>query len=222
MPVSSTRPSTPPPAASPNRSAAVAAPHAAVRGASFHHVLVSALARPSPRDGLARARRDPRAPTSAAGSAPRTHAHGEPPEAAKERTLDRDAADGDSNDDRRERSSDMVDALDPAARQAALLAPPPHAAAAPAAAALDAPRARMSMEELLPALVRRIAWAGDKHRGSVRLEIGAGAYAGTTIVVHSDAGRVRVELSGAGDLDGLRRSLDARLRRHGLDVESVT
>lgn len=71
-------------------------------------------------------------------------------------------------------------------------------------------------------LVRRIAWSGDRHRGTVRLEIGAGAYEGATLIVHADAGRVRVEVSGAGDLDGLRRNLDARLRRHGLDVESVT
>src|SRR5439155_3719371 len=103
-------------------------------------------------------------------------------------------------------------------RNPALVAPPTlHAPAA--VEATEAPRAKMSMEELLPALVRRIAWAGDKHKGTVRLEIGAGAYAGTTMLVHADAGRVRVEVSGAGNLDELRKKIDERLRGHGLDVE---
>ena len=115
------------------------------------------------------------------------------------------------------------DLLDPSVRQAALLAPPPQvqAAVAPAAEAVEAPRARMSLEELMPLLVRRIAWAGDRTKGTVRLEIGAGAYAGATLLVHADQGRVRVEVSGVAS-DDLRARIDQRLRRHGLDVESVT
>ena len=90
-------------------------------------------------------------------------------------------------------------------------------------AANEGVRAR-SLEELLPALVRRIAWAGDRHKGTVRLELGAGVHAGTTVTVHADGGRVRVELGGAEgpDLDGLRARIDARLRGHGFDVESVS
>ncbi len=82
----------------------------------------------------------------------------------------------------------------------------------------------MSMEDMLPSLVKKIAWAADRHKGTVRLELGSGAYAGTTLVVHADAGRVRVELSGSCDseLSTLRGRLDTRLRKHGLDVESVT
>ncbi len=55
------------------------------------------------------------------------------------------------------------------------------------------------------------------------MELGAGAYAGTTLVVHADDGRVRVEISGAegSALEELRARLDARLRKQGLDVESV-
>ena len=75
------------------------------------------------------------------------------------------------------------------------------------------------MEELLPQLVRRIAWAGDRRRGTVQLELGAGPHAGTTITVHAEEGRVRVELEGpAGEL---RERILARLARHGLDVECV-
>lgn len=122
--------------------------------------------------------------------------------------------------------ADETDLLDPLARHAAHLAPPVTQAAAVDAAAANAnePVRARSLEELLPVLVRRIAWAGDRHKGTVHLELGAGAYAGTTVTVHADGGRVRVELGGAEgpELDRLRARLDARLRGHGLDVESVT
>jgi hypothetical protein len=80
------------------------------------------------------------------------------------------------------------------------------------------------MEELLPQLVRRIAWAGERSRdrGTVQLELGAGPHAGTVVTVHSQGGRVRVELSGAGDTRDLRDRIDARLVRQGIEVESVT
>ena len=81
-----------------------------------------------------------------------------------------------------------------------------------------APRARVSLEELLPQLVRRIAWAGDRKHGSVQMELGAGRYAGTTVTVHAEGGRVRVELRGA-DVEELRARIDARLERCGIDVE---
>ena len=106
---------------------------------------------------------------------------------------------------------------------------PQHAVAHALLAELNEPMLSATLqlpgdEELIPALVRRIAWAGDRHHGTVRLELGAGAYAGTTVIVHADGGRVRVELGGSEgpDLDRLRARLDARLRGHGLDVESVT
>ncbi|HSO38864.1 MAG TPA: hypothetical protein VLT33_40315 [Labilithrix sp.] len=116
-----------------------------------------------------------------------------------------------------------LDVLDPATRHAASLGPPVMPLAAPAKDAAEAPLRARSLEELLPALVRRIAWAGDRHSGSVRLELGAGVYAGTTVVVHADGGRVRVEISGSEgpELERLRTRLDSRLRGHGLDVESV-
>jgi hypothetical protein len=132
--------------------------------------------------------------------------------------------DGDEGDDVRHAHgrahARADDPLDPMRRQTAMLAPPPITPPS-AAEAAAAPRARMSLEELMPLLVRRIAWAGDQHKASVRLELGAGAYAGATLLVHADQGRVRVEVSGAC-ADELRGRLEERLRRHGLDVESVT
>lgn len=127
---------------------------------------------------------------------------------------------------RRGRSTDESEWLDPSARQLAQLAPPGtlgNPVDVTSTQSGEPVRAR-SLEELLPALVRRIAWAGDRHRGTVRLELGAGAYAGTTVLVHADGGRVRVEIGGSEgpELDRLRARLDARLRGHGLDVESVT
>ncbi|MCL2778578.1 MAG: hypothetical protein FWD73_11285 [Polyangiaceae bacterium] len=139
-----------------------------------------------------------------------------------------DQDDASEGDVKHRRHDHDLDALDPAARQAAQLAPPTlmFAQGSPnaVAAAAEPARARMSMEELMPALVKKIAWAGDKNKGSVRLELGAGAYEGTTLVVHSDAGRVRVEVSGkeGADLDQFRQRLGERLRGQGIDVESVT
>jgi hypothetical protein len=110
------------------------------------------------------------------------------------------------------------DPLDPETRRCAQMAPPTFVPTpAPAAAPADteiAPRTRVSMEELLPQLVKRIAWAGDKRRGSVQMELGAGPHAGTVITVHAVDGRVRVELAG-DDNGALRR----RLEEKGFDVE---
>jgi hypothetical protein len=126
------------------------------------------------------------------------------------------------------------DPLDPMNRRAYELgaptavgqpAPQQHIAVEASRDAGGAPevRARASLEELLPALVRRIAWAGNGAKGSVRMELGRGALAGATVLVHAEQGRVRVEVSAPGDADASewRRRIDARLRERGLDVESV-
>jgi hypothetical protein len=109
------------------------------------------------------------------------------------------------------------DPLDPETRRCAQMAPPAFTPSPTAPVPADtaiAPRARVSMEELLPQLVKRIAWAGDKRRGSVQMELGAGPHAGTVITVHAVDGRVRVELAG-DDTGTLRR----RLEEKGFDVE---
>jgi hypothetical protein len=110
--------------------------------------------------------------------------------------------------------------LDPAVRQAAQLGPPQAALAAEPSA--QGSRVPASLEELLPRLVKRVAWAGDKRRGTMVLELGAGRHAGTTIAVHAEEGRLRIEVGGSPDAEELRARIGARLRRQGLDVESVT
>lgn len=114
-----------------------------------------------------------------------------------------------------ERPAIALDPLDPETRRSAQLAPPPAFASGPMpmnpppSDEAVVPRARVSMEELLPQLVRRIAWAGDRRRGSVQMELGAGPHAGTVVTVHADEGRVRVELAG-DDQGALRRRLEAK------------
>lgn len=125
------------------------------------------------------------------------------------------------------------DPLDPSARRAAQLAPPTAIAANPATApSLTSPApitppvaagARVSLEELLPALVRRIAWSGDGRRGTVRLELGAGAFAGATVMVHAEQGVVRVELTAPHgvDAENFRARIADRLAARGIDLEGV-
>jgi hypothetical protein len=78
-----------------------------------------------------------------------------------------------------------------------------------------------SLEDLLPELVRKIAWSGDSRRGAVRLELGAGALEGTTLLVQAEGDRVRVVLNAPAhaDLEPWRARIQARLARRGLDVE---
>lgn len=160
---------------------------------------------------------------------PRAHVRsGEPHggEGAELKTGRRAVGHESTSDDAPAETIAPFDPLDPTTRHAAQLGPPPTLSASPAppspGEAQDiAPRARVSMEELLPQLVKRIAWAGDRRRGSVQLELGAGRHAGTVVTVHAVDGRVRVELEGA-DVDELRSRIRARLERQGLAVDSVT
>lgn len=126
-----------------------------------------------------------------------------------------------------------AEALDPDVRRSLELGPPAFMAPMPAAIVAQPvastaqtttePRAHATLEEMLPTLVRKIAWGGNGQRGSVRMELGAGKLAGGTVVVHADDGKVRVEVSAPSGADPAewRRRIDARLRESGLDVESV-
>jgi hypothetical protein len=124
------------------------------------------------------------------------------------------------------RRDEHDESLQPGARRAAQLGPP-SAASLPVQALIEpaAPmpvqvevRARASFEDLLPALVRKVAWSGDSRRGSIRLELGAGALAGATLLVQADDGRVCVRLSAPPgvDLDGWRERIAGRLAARGL------
>ncbi len=125
-----------------------------------------------------------------------------------------------------------ADPLDPLFRQRDLLAPS-HAApvAAPlslasptveAAASLPA-RAHASLEDVLLALVRRIAWSGDGRKGAVRLELGAGALAGSTLLVESDEGHVRIHLSAPPgvDADAWRARIRERFAAKRIALDAV-
>jgi len=122
---------------------------------------------------------------------------------------------------------DDRDELDPSARQAAQLAPPvaaqPFVDGAERAQAATQANARVSMEELLPALVKKIAWSGDAQRGTVRMELGAGELAGATLMVSSEGGRVRVQLQAPPGTDtaSWRERLRGRLEAKGLSIESL-
>ena len=92
-----------------------------------------------------------------------------------------------------------------------------------AAAEVPTARAASSLEELFPQLVRRVAWSGDGRRGSMRLEIGAGALAGSTLLVHADGGRVRVQLDVPPGVDatGWQERIRQRLDARGIPTDSV-
>ena len=144
-----------------------------------------------------------------------------------------EAAEETSSPAQEDETTQRAEALDPDVRRSMELGPPvfvpttatitPQHQSITTPEMTTEPRARATLEEMLPTLVRKIAWGGTGQRGSVRMELGAGKLAGGTVVVHADDGKVRVEVSAPGGADPAewRRRIDARLREHGLDVESV-
>jgi hypothetical protein len=83
---------------------------------------------------------------------------------------------------------------------------------------------REDLQNLLGGLARRVAWGGDRRKGSARIELSEGPLAGATLIVHTEERSVNVELelptggSLAGDwqqriLDRLEeRGFSARVR----------
>jgi hypothetical protein len=120
-----------------------------------------------------------------------------------------------------ERLRDEGDPRDPAMTYPAFpLAPSiePQAASAASHAAFSP---ALTFEELLPQYVRRIAWSGDGKKGAVRLELGAGSLAGSTLLIEADDRDVRVHLSAPSDVDGAAwgERIRQRLVARGLNVE---
>ncbi len=50
------------------------------------------------------------------------------------------------------------------------------------------------LQQLLSGLARRVAWGGDRRKGSARIELSEGTLAGATLVVHTEQRSVSVEL----------------------------
>ncbi len=119
------------------------------------------------------------------------------------------------------------DPLDPMLRQPGLFAPPVAAMQAttptptPHGALLA--RATPALEALPPQRVRKSAWSGDGKRGAVRMELGAGALAGSTLMLESEGGRIRVQLDAPPGVDGeaWKQRIGARLAEKRIDVESI-
>jgi hypothetical protein len=84
-------------------------------------------------------------------------------------------------------------------------------------------RSAVSLEDLLPILVRRVAWSTDGKRATARLEIGSGDLAGATLLVHADAGRVRVQLEvpAGADARSWRERIVRRLAAREIPVDEV-
>ena len=68
--------------------------------------------------------------------------------------------------------------------------------------------------------VRRLAWGGDGRRGTARIEIAAGEWAGAAIVVHAVERQVRIEidLPEGVPLESWRERIAARLRERGVEL----
>jgi hypothetical protein len=126
-------------------------------------------------------------------------AHDDPLDARRNRTV------GDSHGS----SVPDVAAFQPMGAEAA--APPPEIV-----------RAQASLEDLLPALVRRVQWSGDGRKGTVRMEL-AGSMAGSTLLVSSEAGRVRVHLDVAPGVDasGWQQRITERLAARNIPTDGV-
>jgi hypothetical protein len=90
-----------------------------------------------------------------------------------------------------------------------------------AQAATFAPVFREDLQNLINGLARRVAWGGDRRKGSARIELSEGALAGATLTVHTDQRHVRVELDlpSGGSLasDWQQRILD-RLAKRGFSA----
>lgn len=145
----------------------------------------------------------------AKAAAPAIIAH-PPHEKPKTKTPDK----GEAHDERKpkERVKD-AELLDPSTRMTAQLAPP-LASSTTTPSEQVTQRSRMSLEELIPHVVRRIAWGGDRAKGSAVLELTSG----DRITVHAEGRRVRIEAAGNAELE---RRIESRLRAAGIEVESV-
>ena len=99
---------------------------------------------------------------------------------------------------------------------------PALAEAQGAKASPSVPAFREDLQDLINGLARRVAWGGDRRKGSARIELSEGALAGATLIVHTDLRHVCVELDlpSGGILPGdwQQRILD-RLAERGFSAQ---
>lgn len=83
--------------------------------------------------------------------------------------------------------------------------------------------ARVSMEQVIDKLVRKIAWSGNSRSGTMRIELGAGALSGATLLVQADGPEVRVTLDLPPGIDaaGWRDRLSQRFSARGLRITEL-
>jgi hypothetical protein len=89
------------------------------------------------------------------------------------------------------------------------------AMSSPASAALPL---REELQNLLTGLARRVAWGGDRRKGTARIELSEGALAGATLVVHTEQRSVSVEIElpgGSNAGQGLEQRILDRLEGRG-------
>jgi hypothetical protein len=119
-----------------------------------------------------------------------------------------------------------VDATDPMVRSLHGSAWPYEPIATVPAATAEAAvtsASRVSLEQLWPKVVRRVAWSGDAYSGTARLELGEGALEGATLIIHSDRGAVRVQLEVPPGVDAAewKERIGRRLHARGLYVAEL-
>jgi hypothetical protein len=83
--------------------------------------------------------------------------------------------------------------------------------------------ARVSLEQVVGHLVRRIGWSGDARSGVARIEVGSGELSGATLIVHAEGKQVEIalELPSGVDASSWRERILERLQARGIEVASV-
>lgn len=106
---------------------------------------------------------------------------------------------------------------DPMQRVLATLQPPQPSGA------MQPPPA-LVVDQIAANLLRRFSYASQRGSGTVRLEFGAGAMAGGSLIVHCEGSDLRLELDAPDGLDSaeLARRIEHRLISKGLSVAELS
>ena len=80
---------------------------------------------------------------------------------------------------------------------------------------------REDLQNMLVGLARRIAWGGDRRKGTARIELSGGALAGATLIVHTEQRSVEVELELPQGMAarGWQQRISERLEARGFSVD---